>query len=149
MQLQWKIKPFKALSTIELYELLQLRNKVFIVEQNCVYQDLDEKDQIAIHIMGELDNKIIAYCRIFKPNDYFTEAAIGRVVLDMNFRNKKMGHQLMQVAIETIQSHFNERNITISAQLYLKHFYESHGFIQSSEEYLEDGIPHIEMKIEH
>ena len=148
MYLEWKIKRFEALSTKELYALLQLRAEVFIVEQNCVYQDIDDKDEKALHLIGEDDGEIVAYARLFKPHDYFEQASIGRVVVKEHSRSKKLGHILMREAIQVIKTHFDQRKITISAQLYLKKFYESHGFIQTSEMYLEDDIPHIEMKKE-
>lgn len=148
MLLNWKIKPFQALSLNELYQILQLRSAIFVVEQNCVYQDLDGKDEKALHILGEYDGKILAYARLFKPKDYFEKASIGRVVVSGDFRDKKLGHVLLRESIAAIRVHFGESQITISAQLYLKKFYESHGFVQTSEMYLEDDIPHIEMKIE-
>jgi ElaA protein len=146
MSINWKIKPFEALSVVELYSLLQLRSEVFVVEQNCVYQDIDGKDGKALHLIGEYQGKIVAYSRLFKPNDYFENASIGRVVIDKNYRDKKWGHELMQQAISGINTHYKETKITISAQMYLQKFYESHGFVQTSEMYLEDDIPHIEMK---
>ncbi len=146
MTIQWKIKPFNALSLNELYSLLLLRSEVFVVEQNCVYQDIDGKDQKALHLIGEFDGKIVAYARLFKPNDYFDNASIGRVVIQPNYRDKKWGHEMMQQAIAGIESHFGETKITISAQEYLQKFYESNGFVKTSEMYLEDDIPHIEMK---
>jgi ElaA protein len=146
MNLEWKIKRFDALSSQELYNLLQLRSEVFVVEQNCVYQDIDGKDEKAIHLIGEYNGKIVAYARLFKPNDYFEQASIGRIVVKESYRDKKLGHLLMREAIRVIETHFEETKITISAQLYLKKFYESHGFVQNSDMYLEDDIPHIEMK---
>lgn len=146
MKLEWKIKPFEALSTEELYSVLQLRSKVFIVEQNCVYQDIDGKDRKALHLIGIYEGKIIAYARLFKSGDYFENASIGRVVIDPDYRDKKWGHEMMQEAILGIQEYFGEEKITISAQQYLKHFYEKQGFVQTSDMYLEDDIPHIEMK---
>lgn len=146
MALVFKIKPFEALSLLELYSVLQLRSEVFVVEQNCIYQDIDGKDKKALHVIGEFEGQTVAYCRLFKSGDYFDQASIGRVIVKENFRDKKLGHDLIKEAIGVIQSHFGESQITISAQLYLKRFYESHGFVQTSEEYLEDGIPHIEMK---
>ena len=148
MSIQWKIKPFRALSLTEMYSLLQLRSQVFVVEQNCVYQDIDGKDYKALHLMGEYNGKIVAYCRLFKSGNYFQEASIGRVVIDANYRDKKWGHEMMKQAIAGIETHFKETKIIISAQLYLQKFYESHGFVQTSEMYLEDDIPHIEMKRE-
>ena len=146
MNINWKIKPFKELTTDELYNLLLLRSEVFVVEQNCVYQDVDGKDSKAIHVLGEFNNQLVAYSRIFRPLDYFEEASIGRVVIPKSCRDKKIGHELMKVSIKAIQVLFGENKITISAQLYLKEFYQSHGFKVTSEEYLEDDIPHIQMK---
>jgi len=147
MLINWVTKKFEALSVVELYQILRLRSEIFVVEQNCVYQDLDNKDQKAVHLFGEYDGKIIAYSRLFKAGDYFDCSSIGRVIVDSNYRDKKFGHELIKQGIAEIRNHFNEENITISAQLYLKKFYETHGFIQTSEMYLEDDIPHIEMKI--
>ena len=144
--IQWKIKRFEALSLTELYSVLQLRSEVFIVEQNCPYQDVDGKDYKALHLIGEYNGKTVAYARLFKPDDYFENASIGRVVIGINYRDKKWGHYLMHEAIAGIETYFGQTSITISAQLYLQKFYESHGFVKTSEMYLEDDIPHIEMK---
>jgi len=146
MEIQWKFKRFNELSSDELYNVLQLRSSVFIVEQNCVYQDIDGKDLKALHLIGTFDKKIAAYARLFKAGDYFENASIGRVVIDPVYRDKKWGHQLMQQAIDGLEKYLGETKITISAQLYLQKFYESHGFVVTSETYLEDDIPHIEMK---
>lgn len=148
MKIHWKIKTFETLSVNELYDILRLRSEIFVVEQNCVYLDLDGKDKKALHLFGEFEGKIVAYSRLFKPGISFENASIGRVVVDANYRDKKWGHDLMREAISGIQSHFGESKITIGAQLYLKKFYESHGFVQTSVMYLEDDIPHIEMKRE-
>lgn len=148
MKIHWKIKTFETLSVNELYDILRLRSEIFVVEQNCVYLDLDSKDKQALHLFGEFEDKIVAYSRLFKPGISFENASIGRVVVDANYRDKKWGHDLMREAISGIQSHFGESKITIGAQLYLKKFYESHGFVQTSVMYLEDDIPHIEMKRE-
>ncbi len=145
MELKWKIKPFEALNVNELYDLLKLRSEIFVVEQNCVYLDLDGKDKKALHLIGEYDNKIVAYVRLFDAGISFDNASIGRVVVDADYRDRKWGHDLMREAISAIKSNFNKEKITIGAQLYLKKFYESHGFVQSSEMYLEDDIPHIQM----
>lgn len=145
MKLQFKIKRFNALSVTELYELLQLRSEVFVVEQNCVYQDIDHKDEKALHLLGKVNDKVVAYCRLFKAHDYFPNASIGRVAILEQFRSRRWGHELMQEAIIGVETAFGVQPITISAQLYLKKFYEKHGFQQVSETYLEDGIEHIEM----
>ena len=144
--IQFKIKPFKELSITELYQILQLRSEVFVVEQNCVYQDIDGKDEKAIHVLGYYEGVLAAYSRLFKPNDYFTHSSIGRVIVKASHRDKKFGHDLMRVSISAIKDLFHETNITISAQLYLQKFYESHGFVAVGESYLEDDIPHIEMR---
>ena len=145
MKLEFNIKRFKELLTLELYQLLQLRSEVFVVEQNCVYQDIDGKDEKAIHILGKFEDKIVVYARIFNAGAYFENASIGRVVISEKYRTQKWGHELMKKAISSIESEIGVQPITISAQLYLKKFYENHGFVQLGEMYLEDGIPHIEM----
>mgnify|MGYP003624434134 CR=1 FL=1 len=143
--LQIVVKTFPEISSKELYAILQLRSEVFVVEQDCVYQDIDYKDEKALHVIGFKNDKIVAYARIFKSGDYFKEASIGRVVVDKNERKFGYGHIIMNHAIEAIKSFFDEKIIKISAQKYLKEFYESHEFIQVGKEYLEDGIPHIGM----
>ncbi|MBC7847522.1 MAG: GNAT family N-acetyltransferase [Flavobacterium sp.] len=148
MGIQWIIKSFDNLSVNELYDILRLRSEIFVVEQNCVYLDLDGKDKLALHLFGEFEGEIVAYSRLFEPGITFDNASIGRVVVDACYRDRKWGHDLMREAISGIKNHFGESKITIGAQLYLKKFYESHGFIQTSEMYLEDDIPHIEMKRE-
>jgi ElaA protein len=147
MSISWKTKTFDELSTQELYQILRLRSEVFVVEQNCVYQDIDNKDQKALHLFGTLEGEIIAYSRLFKPGDYFEFSSIGRVVVAEKHRDKNFGHALIDQSILEIKNRFKVEKITISAQLYLKKFYESHGFIATSAMYLEDDIPHIEMKI--
>jgi ElaA protein len=144
---EFKIKPFAALSAGEVYQVLQLRSEVFVVEQNCVYQDIDGKDAKALHLMGTAEGKIVAYARLFAPGQYFDAASIGRVVVSPQYRAHKFGHLLMKEAIAGIKTHFNATEITISAQLYLKKFYEGHGFVQQGEPYLEDDIPHIRMSL--
>jgi len=139
------VKTFNQLSLDELYYLLQLRSQVFVVEQDCVYQDIDVKDKKALHVIGKKDNTIIAYSRIFKPGDFFKEASIGRVVVAENFRHLKYGHQLMVASIKAVETSFFSKKIKISAQKHLENFYNNLGFITSGEPYLEDGIPHIAM----
>lgn len=139
------IKTFEELSLHELYELLQLRAEVFVVEQDCVYQDIDGKDEKALHVLGYDDGKLVAYTRIFPPGVYFKEAAIGRVVVRNSSRKNKFGHDIIRASINVIEETFNTNTIKLSAQTYLTKFYESHGFKQIGEGYLEDGIPHIAM----
>ena len=138
-------KTFQELNTTELYQILQLRSEVFVVEQDCVYQDLDGKDQKSLHVFGFKNDKIIAYTRIFKPEDYFKKASIGRVVVAISERKYGYGVDLMEASIKAIEDNFNTTKITISAQVYLTKFYNSLGFNKVGEEYLEDGIPHIRM----
>ncbi|MES2486151.1 MAG: GNAT family N-acetyltransferase [Bacteroidota bacterium] len=145
MRIEFKIKPFAALSAAEVYNILQLRSEVFVVEQNCVYQDIDGKDGKALHLIGTFNGEIAAYARLFGPGYYFDNASIGRVVVSPKYRAHKFGHELIKQAIAGIAEHYQTTQITISAQLYLKKFYEGHGFIQDGEEYLEDDIPHIRM----
>jgi len=148
MSITFKIKRFNELSASELYQILKLRSEVFVVEQNCVYQDLDGKDDKALHLFGESEGGMVAYARLFDKQVYFDNASIGRVVVSPKFRDRKYGHDLMREAIAAIQDNFNETAITISAQLYLQRFYESHGFVTEGLTYLEDDIPHIRMKKE-
>ena len=139
------IKKFKDLSPLELYEILQLRSEVFVVEQDCVYQDIDGNDQKALHIIGTIENKIIAYTRCFRPGDYFKEASIGRVVVKESQRKFKRGNQIMNKSIKAINDHYKTKIIKISAQCYLNKFYTNLQFKSIGEKYLEDGIPHVAM----
>ncbi|WP_040279573.1 GNAT family N-acetyltransferase [Psychroserpens damuponensis] len=140
-----KIKAFKDLTTQDLYDLLQLRSEVFVVEQDCVYQDIDGKDQKALHVIGFKNHNVVAYTRLFKPGDYFEKASIGRVVVRDQEREHKYGYDIMKASIKAIKEHYNETEIKISAQTYLKRFYNNLEFYEVGEEYLEDGIPHITM----
>lgn len=144
--LRISIKTFQELSTTELYKILQLRNEVFIVEQNCPYQDLDDKDLKALHIIGTKEDNIVAYTRIFKSGDSMKQASIGRVVVKQNERKYGYGQDIMKISIEAIEKYFKETYIQLSAQTYLKKFYNSFGFLEKGEEYLEDDIPHILME---
>lgn len=138
-------KKFEELSLQNLYSILQLRAEVFVVEQECAYQDIDNKDQYALHILAIEQNEVVAYARCFDSGFYFEEAAIGRVVINKAFRDKGYGHSLLKAAICAIEENFNTLNIKLSAQQHLTKFYEAHGFSAIGEGYLEDGIPHIGM----
>ncbi len=144
-KLKIQIKTFSELELSELYQILQLRSEVFVVEQDCVYQDIDGKDEKALHVMGFQDDKLVAYTRCFPPGIYFQEAAIGRVVVDNSARKEGFGNKIMTASINAIFDRFSTETIKLSAQTYLIKFYESHGFRQIGEGYLEDGIPHIGM----
>jgi len=139
------IKNFNELSLEELHDLLQLRSQIFIVEQDCVYQDIDGKDKQALHVFGKKDGKIVAYTRCFQPGVYFEEASIGRVAVLEDHRNMRYGHDIIEHSIGAIEAHYHAAAIKLSAQTYLVNFYKSHGFTRIGEEYLEDGIPHVGM----
>ena len=141
----WTIKKFDELTLEELYAILQLRNEVFIIEQNCIYQDPDGKDQPAWHLMAIEGDKLVAYTRILPPGVSYSDPAIGRVVTSSSKRRSGLGRELMKRSIEACEKLFGKISITLSAQVYLQSFYESLGFIVVGEEYLDDGIPHIKM----
>lgn len=142
-----EIKTFNELSNQELYKTLSLRNEVFIVEQNCVYQDLDGYDDKAIHVMLFEKDDLVAYARIFDKSIKYKTASIGRVVVSPEKRNSNLGHVLVNAAIQAIHENFETEEITISAQEHLQKFYAAHGFVTTSEMYLEDDIPHVQMEI--
>lgn len=143
--MEWKCIPFDQLTVHELYAILRLRSEVFVAEQNCPYIDEDNKDQVSYHFAG-WDNKTpAAYVRLVPPGVSFDEPSIGRVVTSQAYRRTGLGRELMNRAIVQCESLFGKRAIRIGAQLYLKKFYESLGFEQCSDIYLEDGIEHIEM----
>ena len=141
----WTLKSFDELTPKEVYAILQLRNEVFIVEQNCPYQDCDNKDLYAIHLMGMDQHKLLAYSRLLAPGISYRESSIGRVVSSPSARKTGIGKKLMEESIKQIFHLFQTDTIRIGAQLYLKKFYESFGFIQDGDMYLEDNIPHIIM----
>ncbi|MBC7409069.1 MAG: GNAT family N-acetyltransferase [Arcicella sp.] len=147
MNITWYHKHFKNLTTTELYQILQLRNEVFIVEQNCPFQDLDDKDFKCYHLIGFDTNsqKVMAYTRIVPAGISYDEASIGRVVTSPLARRKGIGKQLMKNSIELLEELYGGISIKIGAQLYLKKYYESFDFQQIEEVYLEDGIEHILM----
>jgi len=146
MTIQWYHKPFDLLTTQELYALIALRIDVFVVEQNCPYQDADGKDQKSAHVFAVNETgDIVACSRIVAPGVSYAEVSIGRVATSAAVRGKQIGKALMQQSIEAIERDYGLVPIRISAQSYLKRFYESFGFIQVGEEYLEDNIPHIQM----
>lgn len=140
-----QIRTFSELNTSQLYKILQIRAAVFIVEQDCVYQDIDGKDLIALHVLAYEQNQLVAYTRIFKAGDYAQNASIGRVLVSIDHRKRAYGKAIMKASIAAIETHFNSTLIEISAQTYLLNFYESLGFRPEGESYLEDGIPHIKM----
>jgi len=144
-KIEWSLKKFEELSSLELYEILRLRSEVFVVEQNCVFLDMDDKDQFVHHLQGRIEGNLAAVVRILPPGLSYDEPSIGRVVSSPLFRRKGVGIELMKTAINETISLYGNVSIKIGAQLYLKKFYESFGFVQCSETYLEDDIPHIKM----
>ncbi len=144
--ISWLCKKFDELSPYELYAILQLRNEVFVVEQNCPYQDADNKDLNSWHLMGWLDDKLVAYTRILPQGvAYPEEPSIGRVVTSPSTRGGGIGRKLMEKSMDELYKLFGATPIKIGAQLYLLKFYTSLGFQQTSEIYLEDNIEHVEM----
>src|SRR5688572_13632617 len=141
----WTIKPFSELAPQELYLILRLRSEVFVVEQNCVFQDMDNKDQYCYHLMGWQNNELVAYTRIVPPGISYDLPSIGRVVTSPKARQSGIGKLLMEKSIEELTGLYGKTSIRIGAQLYLQKFYSYFGFLQSSDVYDEDGIDHIEM----
>jgi len=142
---QWYCKKFDELNVRELYAIMKLRNAVFVVEQNCVYQDADDKDLPSWHYMGWLNEKLVAYTRLLPPGLAFDEPSIGRVVTHPNNRKSGLGRELMIRSVEEAEKLFGKIPIRIGAQVYLRDFYTRLGFQSCSDVYLEDNIEHIEM----
>jgi ElaA protein len=145
IKIKWTLKPFESLTPVELYAILRLRSEVFVVEQNCIFLDMDNKDQFSFHVMGWLNNELIACTRLIAPGKVYEQMSIGRVVTSPAYRKLGAGRLLMKESIKKCYELFGEGSIKIGAQLYLKKFYESLGFIQTGDVYDEDGIDHIEM----
>jgi len=145
LTIRWEVKTWEQISRDLLYSVLSLRAEVFVVEQNCPYQDVDGKDPKALHVLGYQNGELAAYARLFGPGDYFEHASIGRVVTSPTHRGLGLGKQLIKQAIESLEQHWGMTVIHISAQAYLERFYADFGFIRSGENYLEDDIPHLKM----
>jgi ElaA protein len=141
----WIAKKFETLTPSELYAALGLRSEVFVVEQNCVFQDIDNRDPPSHHLMGWDGDKLLAYARIVPPGISYVESSIGRIVTSPSARRQQIGRELVKRSIKLLYSLHGKTVIRIGAQYYLKDFYESFGFRQAGEVYLEDGIEHIEM----
>ncbi|SKB93793.1 GNAT family N-acetyltransferase [Dyadobacter psychrophilus] len=145
LKLDWRFKTFGELTTHELYDILQLRNDVFVVEQKCCFLDLDGKDQKSHHLSGYRDGKLMAFSRIVPPGVSYEFASIGRIAVSGQGRGMGYGIELLNESIKKVEELYGKSIIRIGAQLYLKKFYGSFGFLQSSDIYLEDDIQHIEM----
>ena len=146
LELNWQIKYYHDLTLNEFHDIIALRLQVFVVEQNCAYLDLDGKDKKSYHLIGR-DGKgdVIATARILPPGLAYTDAAIGRVVMNKNNRGNGAGHELMKKCVEFCISEFGNTPIRVSAQKHLEEYYNKHDFIPTGTEYLEDGIPQLEM----
>lgn len=144
-EIKWLLRTFDELTNIELYELLKLRSEVFVVEQQCIFLDMDNKDQDSHHLLGYIGQELAAYVRILPPGLSYAEPSIGRVVSSPRHRRTGAGRVLMQRAIEVTIQLYGNQPIRIGAQLYLKNFYSSLGFEAQGDIYLEDGIEHVEM----
>ena len=145
MNIQWHCKDFASLLPNELYEIMRLRNEVFVVEQQCVFLDMDNKDQYSDHLSGWQGDKLVGYARIVPAGISYSETSIGRIVSSPSSRGQGVGRELLTQSISTLYGLHGKRVIRIGAQYYLKKFYESFGFAQAGDIYLEDGIEHIEM----
>ncbi len=143
--IEWKLAAFAALSVAELYALLQLRTEVFVLEQNCVFQDMDGADAQAMHLMGRRDGQLLAYARCFPAGIKFAEASIGRVVTSQRVRGSGLGHLLIEQALAAVATLWGRQPVRIGAQTRLKDFYTGHGFADVGIAYIEDGIEHLEM----
>lgn len=145
VNVEWRVTTLDALTVPQLYEMLQLRSEVFVVEQNCIFQDMDGSDDQALHLMGSREGQLVAYARLFPAGVKFAEASIGRVVTRGSARGGGLGHVLIREAIAAVHSRWGVQPIRIGAQARLKAYYSQHGFVDVGVPYIEDGIDHIEM----
>lgn len=143
--MKWKLKSFDELTVNELYKLLQLRVSVFVVEQSCPYPEIDGHDQNCRHLFLEKDDQIVAYARLIPRGVLYESASIGRIVVDKSYRKSGYGRELLNKSIDILMDEWDETEIKLHAQVYLLDFYQSFGFVEMSEHYLEDGIPHVDM----
>lgn len=143
--MQWHLKSFEQLSGDELYRILRERVGVFMLEQNCLYPEIDGKDPQCHHLFVEQDGQIAAYCRLLPPGVAYTQSSIGRVLVNDAFRGQGLAQEMMTRAIAFLTEELGEKEIKIQAQHYLEKFYGSFGFRPISEVYPEDGIPHVDM----
>jgi ElaA protein len=142
---EWRLVAFEDLRVSQLYEALRLRSEVFVVEQQCIFQDMDGDDLKAMHLLGVQDGELLAYARCFEAGVTFPEASFGRVLTRQSARGQGLGHVLIEQAISAISQVWGPQAIRIGAQLPLTRFYAKHGFVETGVHYLEDGIAHMEM----
>jgi ElaA protein len=146
MTIHWNCLPFESLPPLILYDLLRLRSEIFVVEQRCAYQDIDRRDVDAFHLLGHNEaGELVAYARLFGPQQYYEEASIGRVVVAQAYRSYGLGRELMRQALAYSEALFGKQASKVGAQQYLESFYNSFGYEQCGPMYVEDGIPHIPM----
>jgi len=145
--MQWLCLKFSELSAKQLYQLLQLRVDVFVVEQNCPYPELDDKDHQpdVYHLFAYQDEQIVACARLLAPGISFPQVSIGRIATAKASRQGGLGKQLLNNALQRCEQYWPQQDIQIGAQVYLINFYQSFGFKRNSPDYLEDGIPHLDM----
>lgn len=146
--MEWNLKTFKSLTGAQVYAILQARVDVFVVEQNCPYREIDGVDQVSTHLFLEKDQKILAYARII-PNDVlYQEPSIGRILVAKGHRGKGYAKEMLTQAIAVVTNQWGNKKIKLHGQVYLRDFYRSFGFREVTEEYLEDGIPHVDMVLD-
>ncbi|WP_112179692.1 MULTISPECIES: GNAT family N-acetyltransferase [Paraliobacillus] len=143
--MEWNLKTFENLSATEVYKILQARVDVFVVEQNCPYREIDGIDQSSMHLFLKNDGEVIAYARLIPKDTLYKEPSIGRVLVKKDFRGKGYANEVLKQAIAFITDEWKDTKIKLHGQVYLREFYRSFGFREVTEEYLEDGIPHVDM----
>lgn len=143
--LRWHSARFDQLTPEPLYAALQLRSAVFVVEQQCLFRDMDGNDRQAMHLLGWRGTELLAYARCFAPGDHFAEASIGRIATRLDARGGGLGHQLVVQAMALVRTTWGTQPIRIGAQARLRHFYQQHGFVDTGIDYVEDGIDHVQM----
>ncbi|TDL31523.1 GNAT family N-acetyltransferase [Jeotgalibacillus sp. S-D1] len=143
--MKWTLKTFNELSTYELYQILMLRNSVFVVEQQCAYQEIDGNDLNSFHLSFGDGEQLAAYARLLPAGVKYNTPSIGRIIVHESFRGSGIARELVSKSIDVMQNEWNVSEIKLQAQTYLRHFYQSFGFEETSEDYLDDGIPHVDM----
>ncbi|TFE02023.1 GNAT family N-acetyltransferase [Jeotgalibacillus salarius] len=143
--MHWELKEFEQLTAIELHDILKARVDIFVVEQSCAYHEVDGNDPASWHLQLKIDGKLAAYARLMEAGTKYEKASIGRVIVLEEFRNRQLGRKLVQKSIDIMKGQWGTKEIMLQGQTYLRNFYASFGFKETSEEYLEDDIPHVDM----